>query len=203
MQSHMQSQIPPSSPRCLPSRETTSSPAVKVEPDDYVFEFLASSTPSSSSGFNETLPTEVPLRATQACGDMRKMMGAFRLNPFAMHNAGSRATTASSGSGTGTWNGEEPGPLEEEPLEFEFQLVLVDEQQELRSFSPSFQIDNGVDGDSGDECSSQAPSLWHSADEGSVKSSGGSSTSHEFDYQESFPSQQGIYPVTIVCIEKF
>ncbi|KAJ7820988.1 hypothetical protein B0H14DRAFT_3146880 [Mycena olivaceomarginata] len=33
-------------------------------------------------------PTEVPLRATQASARMRRMMGVFRLNPFAMHARG-------------------------------------------------------------------------------------------------------------------
>ncbi|KAK7044835.1 hypothetical protein R3P38DRAFT_179805 [Favolaschia claudopus] len=63
-------------------------------------------------------PTEVPLRATQASARMRRMMGVFRLNPFAMHTQGGRGVLA-------PWAGGEAGPLEEEPLIFEFQLEIT------------------------------------------------------------------------------
>ncbi|KAF7360191.1 hypothetical protein MVEN_00747800 [Mycena venus] len=103
-------------------------------------------------------PTEVPLRATQASAHMRRMMGVFRLNPFAMHAHGGRGVLA-------PWAGGEAGPLDEEPRIFEFQLELLAdeatpklEEQEhtsldvrprpfsldapgLRAFSPDFELD--------------------------------------------------------------
>ncbi|TFK38051.1 hypothetical protein BDQ12DRAFT_135743 [Crucibulum laeve] len=89
-------------------------------------------------------PTEVPLRATQATKEMRKLMGVFRLNPFAMHNGEGRGVLSS------PWCGGEARPLDEEPLIFEFQLdlddaVLPDSEEEegtqlLRAFSPDFEL---------------------------------------------------------------
>ncbi|KAJ7247920.1 hypothetical protein B0H12DRAFT_1235155 [Mycena haematopus] len=70
-------------------------------------------------------PTEVPLRATQACAHMRRMMGVFRLNPFAMHARGGRGVLA-------PWAGGEAGPLDEEPLIFEFQLNLPADEDEMK-----------------------------------------------------------------------
>lgn len=145
---------------------------VKVEPEDpdgcFIME-LSSMSPSlalSASGMNQNLapPTEVPLRATQASKEMRKMMGVFRLNPFAMHTGEGRGVMPA------PWCG--GGPLEEEPLIFEFQLDVEDdsgdrtgqfdhvemldangvsgsrptsslaaeEEAQLRSFSPSFEL---------------------------------------------------------------
>lgn len=63
-------------------------------------------------------PTEVPLRATQAPKKMKGMMGVFRINPFAMHSG-------SEGKGAAPTVCWEPGPLEEEPVMFEFQLDIV------------------------------------------------------------------------------
>ena len=160
------------------SRQTTSPPAsvslhpsVKVEPEDpdgcFIME-LSSMSPSLalsvSGSLKQTLapPTEVPLRATQASKEMRKMMGVFRLNPFAMHSGEGRGVMPA------LWCG--GGPLEEEPLIFEFQLDIDDdsgdtqfdfvgipsssgasgspttdllgteEEVQLRSFSPSFEL---------------------------------------------------------------
>ena len=151
------------------SSRQISPPSVKVEPDDpdgcFIME-LSSMSPSlalSVSGLNQTLapPTEVPLRATQASKEMRKMMGVFRLNPFAMHSGEGRGVMPA------LWCG--GGPLEEEPLIFEFQLDIEDdsgdrqidlvgvpssgapgspttdllgaeEEAQLRSFSPSFEL---------------------------------------------------------------
>ncbi|KAJ7031992.1 hypothetical protein C8F04DRAFT_1396904 [Mycena alexandri] len=89
-------------------------------------------------------PTEVPLRATQASPTMRRMMGVFRLNPFAMHAHGGRGILA-------PWAGGEARPLDEEPRIFEFQLELPPEEAPkmeptfdtngLRSFSPAFEPD--------------------------------------------------------------
>lgn len=87
------------------------------------------------------LPMEVPLRATQASGDMRKMMNVFRLNPFAMqnHNGGgdpkrsgsicSSDSSSSSGSIDSSEDSPPPfeaKPLEEEPQMIEFQVHLDD-----------------------------------------------------------------------------
>lgn len=119
---------------------------------------------SAAGLMNQALapPTEVPLRATQASKEMRKMMGVFRLNPFAMHSGEGRGVVPA------PWCG--GGPLEEEPLIFEFQLDIEDdsgdrtgesdhlvdasgasgshptdslgaeEEAQLRSFSPSFEL---------------------------------------------------------------
>lgn len=147
-------------------------PSVKVEPEDpdrcFIME-LSSMSPSfglSVSVMNQALapPTEVPLRATQASKEMRKMMGVFRLNPFAIHSGEGRGVMPA------PWCG--GGPLEEEPLIFEFQLDVEDdsgdrneqfdhagmsnacgapgsrptdslgpeEEAQLRSFSPSFEL---------------------------------------------------------------
>ena len=138
-------------------------PSVKVEPEDpdgcFIMELssMSSGLGLSVSGINQALapPTEVPLRATQASKEMRKMMGVFRLNPFAMHNGEGRGVVPA------PWCG--GGPLEEEPLIFEFQLDVKDdsgdrqfdhagipsvspteslepEEAQLRSFSPSFEL---------------------------------------------------------------
>ncbi|KAI0915906.1 hypothetical protein AcV5_003385 [Taiwanofungus camphoratus] len=61
---------------------------------------------------------EVPLRATGASREMRKMMGAFRLDPFAMHNGIRSAAVAAPPAGI------EIGPLREEPVMLEFQVHL-------------------------------------------------------------------------------
>lgn len=92
-------------------------PRVKQEEiaaDEFVFE-MAPAVPAAVPHYAPM--TEVPLRATQASKKMRKMMGVFRLDPFAMHN-GQR------GPAVATWSGEEIGPLKEAPRYFEFQLDL-------------------------------------------------------------------------------
>ncbi|KAF7980570.1 hypothetical protein HWV62_37739 [Athelia sp. TMB] len=61
-------------------------------------------------------PTEVPLRATGVAKEMRKLMSVFRLNPFTLHNGGRP------GASDPLWNGEEAGPLTEEPRYIEYQL---------------------------------------------------------------------------------
>ncbi|KAL4254610.1 hypothetical protein ABKN59_005181 [Abortiporus biennis] len=66
---------------------------------------------------------EVPLRATQASKEMRKLMGSFRLNPFAVHN-GVRSGANNTQDGL-NWLGEPIGPLKEEGVYLEFQLRLV------------------------------------------------------------------------------
>ena len=86
-------------------------PPVKLESEEGEDRFIIELAGGEDAMEGLLPPSEVPLRATQASTEMRRMMGVFRLNPFAMHGAGAG----------GTWCGE-VGPLEEEPLVFEFQL---------------------------------------------------------------------------------
>ncbi|CAA7264268.1 unnamed protein product [Cyclocybe aegerita] len=141
------------------STSSSSRTSVKVEPEDldgrFIMELSAfrspssgqasSSTASTSSltavAYNSSLlsqalapPTEVPLRATQASKEMRRMMGVFRLNPFAMHSL-SMGTNGDgddynglgspTSAGAAPWCGGEARPLEEEPVMLEFQLDIV------------------------------------------------------------------------------
>ncbi|KAJ7461724.1 hypothetical protein B0H11DRAFT_2055734 [Mycena galericulata] len=131
------------------SESSASSPApypVKEEqPDDdgFIIDLPSAPLPQCLAP-----PTEVPLRATQASARMRRMMGVFRLNPFAMHAHGGRGVLA-------PWAGGEARPLDEEPRIFEFQLELEDEEEPddapkaepgfdetaLRAFSPDFELE--------------------------------------------------------------
>ncbi|KAJ6557959.1 hypothetical protein B0H19DRAFT_1261530 [Mycena capillaripes] len=117
-------------------------PVKEEQPDDDGFIIDLSSAPLPHM---LAPPTEVPLRATQASARMRRMMGVFRLNPFAMHARGGRGVLA-------PWAGGEARPLDEEPRIFEFQLELAEEEEPpkmeesfdttgLRSFSPDFELD--------------------------------------------------------------
>ncbi|KAJ7061006.1 hypothetical protein C8F01DRAFT_1253479 [Mycena amicta] len=109
------------------------------QPDDdgFIVDTQPSSSSSScSSALAHALacapPTEVPLRATQASARMRRMMGVFRLNPFAIQmqkgENGSRSDC--------TWAGGEARPLDEPPRVFEFQLALD------QPFLPEYGEDN-------------------------------------------------------------
>ncbi|KAF8636905.1 hypothetical protein AX17_003156 [Amanita inopinata Kibby_2008] len=97
------------------------SPSVKMEQPDvdgcFVMELSAAQVKAISLSQSMAPPTEVPLRATHASEEMRKMMGRFRIDPFAIHNGEHRGVVAS-------WCGGEACPLEEEPLIFEFQVDL-------------------------------------------------------------------------------
>jgi hypothetical protein len=150
-------------------------------------------------------PTEVPLRATQASKEMRKMMGVFRLNPFTMHNAGGRGAHAPS------WNGEDAGPLSEEPQLYEFQLILDDDEpaseEPLRSFSPEFDIVDGSveDTDSvprnewpgyharelSPSPSRRLPSLWDNSSPQINPSPTGTSASLDLEYPDHDQDQGG------------
>ena len=172
-------------------------PTVKVEPDDPDGCFIMELSPSlalSLNGLNQTLapPTEVPLRATQASKEMRKMMGVFRLNPFAMHNGEGRGVMPA------LWGG--GGPLEEEPLIFEFQLDIDDDslvgipsgasrslgaedEAQLRSFSPSFELHpEDLKSEMGEEHEDYTDpdqlNEWSDADCGNQSEVDTSSTSH-------------------------
>ncbi|KAJ7649321.1 hypothetical protein B0H17DRAFT_1102274 [Mycena rosella] len=130
----------------LTSPESSASPMpIKEEqPDDdgFIVDLFSAPQPQALAP-----PTEVPLRATQASPPMRRMMGVFRLNPFAMHAHGGRGVLA-------PWAGGEARPLEEEPRIFEFQLELAAEEEmdapkleepfsaaSLRAFSPDFDLE--------------------------------------------------------------
>ncbi|KAH9833157.1 uncharacterized protein C8Q71DRAFT_849923 [Rhodofomes roseus] len=97
-------------------------PQVKTEEEEletgFIFE-LASDTPPSlaTNPLLDSMP-EVPLRATQASKEMRRLMGAFRLDPFAMHNGVKSAASQSVPVGI------EVGPLREPPVMFEWQAEL-------------------------------------------------------------------------------
>lgn len=130
--------------------------AVKVEPEEpdgcFILELSGSpaktgggmglSAPAALLAYSRSLlsqslapPTEVPLRATQANKEMRTMMGVFRLNPFSMH---SLSVNLEDGMGVrddadwedpqSPWSGGEAHPLEEEPVMFEFQLNLNNDE---------------------------------------------------------------------------
>ncbi|EKM57974.1 uncharacterized protein PHACADRAFT_171191 [Phanerochaete carnosa HHB-10118-sp] len=88
------------------------------EQDDFVFEIPAVTDAAMTAYPALSSMTEVPLRATQASKEMRRMMGVFRLDPFTMHNA-VRDPTANV-----NWNGEPIGPLREVPRILEFQLEI-------------------------------------------------------------------------------
>ncbi|KAG6852692.1 hypothetical protein C0991_009859 [Blastosporella zonata] len=119
-------------------------PSVKEEQDDppsgcFIMELSA---PQALISQSLAPPTEVPLRATQASTDMRRMMNVFRLNPFTIHSG--------AGRGTVPVHYETAHPLDAEPLIFEFQLDLepgtldpdgtTEELDDLRSFSPDFEL---------------------------------------------------------------
>ena len=140
------------------------------------------------------------------------MMGVFRLNPFTMHNAGGRA-----GVPMPSWNGEDAGPLEEEPLLYEFQLLLenvaLETDEVLRSFSPDFEI-GGVEeeGEWQEDYSHhhsrrephrhhyhhhhyhsespRRPSVWDQSSSQIYSSPTATSTSLDLEYPDSFTDQQ-------------
>ncbi|KAG6844047.1 hypothetical protein H0H87_010286 [Tephrocybe sp. NHM501043] len=120
-------------------------PSVKEEPDDVApgcFIMELSTPQASSTLLSQSLapPTEVPLRATQASTDMRRMMTVFRLNPFTMHSG--------PGRGTVPVHYDTAQPLDSEPITFEFQLdidpAILDpdpvNDPDLRAFSPDFEL---------------------------------------------------------------
>jgi len=168
-------------------------------------EFNNSSSSPSVLEHSLAPPTEVPLRATQASKEMRKMMGVFRLNPFTMHNAGGRGAHAPS------WNGEDAGPLSEEPQLYEFQLILDDDEpaseEPLRSFSPDFDIaDGSVEGtdsvprnewpgyharELSPSPPRRLPSLWDNSSPKINPSPTGTSASLELEYPDHDQDQGG------------
>ncbi|KAF6745054.1 hypothetical protein DFP72DRAFT_856919 [Ephemerocybe angulata] len=119
--------------RPSPERQRQSAGVVEHGQIGFVMESMAPAM-GDSSVVSHPLPMEVPLRATQASGDMRKMMTVFRLNPFAVQSgdakrSGSVCSSESSSSADSpesSPNQFEAKPLEEEPKIFEFQVDLDD-----------------------------------------------------------------------------
>ncbi|KAG6885396.1 hypothetical protein C0992_005176 [Termitomyces sp. T32_za158] len=108
-------------------------PEVKQEPDDPACFIIELESPHATTTPSLAPPTEVPLRATQASSDMRRMMTVFRLNPFAIHN----------GVGAVPAPLESADPLDTEPITFEFQLdidpgILDPDPPATASASPPF-----------------------------------------------------------------
>ncbi|KAH9933824.1 uncharacterized protein B0H18DRAFT_1115191 [Fomitopsis serialis] len=96
---------------------------VKTEEEElesgFIFELASDAPPSLlTNPLLDSMP-EVPLRATQASKEMRALMGAFRLDPFAMHNGVKSAASQSVPAGI------EIGPLRVPPVMFEWQAELV------------------------------------------------------------------------------
>lgn len=97
--------------------------AIKQEPtehDGFIMELAAR--PPSPISQALVPPTEVPLRATHATKEMRRMMGSFRANPFTLQSS-SKDKDKERDSNI-NYLGEAVGPLTEEPLIFEFQLEV-------------------------------------------------------------------------------
>ena len=171
---------------------TASQPFVKMEPDDpdgrFIMELSAFPTPTADhlvsssklsptstisdahtkSAFSQSQapPTEVPLRATQASKEMRRMMGVFRLNPFAMHSLslggcedGEAIAKGKGGNGdvghglpipgAASWCGGEARPLDEEPLIFEFQLDVVGRDSDEGNLTKGEEIPSSLEASSG------------------------------------------------------
>ncbi|KAF5311112.1 hypothetical protein D9619_007986 [Psilocybe cf. subviscida] len=119
-------------------------PPVKVEPEESTGCFIMELPPGPSNIIDSPvdrnslqawqdqlvdIPAEVPLRATGASKRMRRMMNAFRVNPFSMHSLSVRSDDGGldgedDDQSQATWCGGEARPLDEEPRVFEFQLDL-------------------------------------------------------------------------------
>lgn len=93
--------------------------SLKVEPNDdrFIQDISHQFSLSQPRPFEHLVPpSEVPLRATGATKEMRKLMSVFRLNPFSIHhNSGCSVSDP-------LINSEQAGPLTEEPRYINFQL---------------------------------------------------------------------------------
>ncbi|KZP07127.1 hypothetical protein FIBSPDRAFT_1053137 [Athelia psychrophila] len=92
---------------------------VKIEPNDdgFIQDISHLFGISQPQPFEHLVPpSEVPLRATGATKDMRKLMSVFRLNPFSIHHNSGRGVSVP------LMDGERAGPLTEEPRYINFQL---------------------------------------------------------------------------------
>ncbi|KZP13093.1 hypothetical protein FIBSPDRAFT_1049660 [Athelia psychrophila] len=93
--------------------------SVKVEPNDdrFIQDISHLFGLSQPQPFEHLVPPpEVPLRATRATKEMRKLMSVFHLNPFCIHRNSGR------GVSDPPMNGGQVGPLTEEPRYINFQL---------------------------------------------------------------------------------
>ncbi|PIL23607.1 hypothetical protein GSI_14920 [Ganoderma sinense ZZ0214-1] len=107
---------PIAAPVSAPSPAATSPPSTPIKSEDPDGEFIIEVTVPSDPAPG-AMP-EVPLRAIHAVPEMKKMMYAFRLENFAMHD-GIKSAATQPGSG-----GIEVGPLRERPVEIEWQVQL-------------------------------------------------------------------------------
>ena len=107
---------PIAAPVPTPSPAATSPPSTPIKSEDPDGEFIIEVTIPSDPAPG-AMP-EVPLRAIHAAPEMKKMMYAFRLENFAMHD-GIKSAATQPGSG-----GIEVGPLREQPVEIEWQVQL-------------------------------------------------------------------------------
>ncbi|GBE89219.1 hypothetical protein SCP_1502270 [Sparassis crispa] len=98
-------------------RDPSTAQDIKSEPNNPDFRFIFELAPLSPPQETSCSPlVDVPVRAKWASPTMRTMMGAFRLDPFAMHDGHSMAVVAVPPI--------EVGPLTEEPVVVEFQVYL-------------------------------------------------------------------------------
>ncbi|KAF8905244.1 hypothetical protein CPB84DRAFT_1772011 [Gymnopilus junonius] len=156
---------------------------------------------------------EVPLRATGASEEMRCMMGVFRLNPFAMHSLSNMDDKLGDKEGLKELEayGGDGQPLEEEPLTFEFQLEIdglsnddeqehesagvldpeirrppglePEEESQLRSFSPSFEL-HPDDIDGGHDSAQEMTFASNIAIQGQSQES-----DHDYDHEQDQQSE--------------
>ncbi|PFH50598.1 hypothetical protein AMATHDRAFT_47725 [Amanita thiersii Skay4041] len=123
-------------PPASPQSSSAGTPLVKTEQTDtdpdscFVMEISAAQEKAIGLSQSMAPQTEASIRATNASEEMRKMMGRFRIDPFAIHNGEHRGVVAS-------WCGGKACPLEEEPQMFEFQIPLVDSHSISQEESPS------------------------------------------------------------------
>ncbi|EPQ52063.1 hypothetical protein GLOTRDRAFT_95742 [Gloeophyllum trabeum ATCC 11539] len=166
--------LPPSPlPVLPPLPPARSPPLVKKEPQDgFIIEAFSHAAPaqpaassSSSSSAQHAEPmfldppvsiyalnntaSSVPLRATQASKEMRRMMGVFRLDPFAVTSGGVQFAGDGGDPEGGGWRYEdEAGPLADEPVLLEWQVdgwvCEVDPQDEEQDLIPFEDMDEDV-----------------------------------------------------------
>lgn len=159
----------------------TESVKVEASDDGFIQDVTHRIGSSAPAPFEHLVPpTEVPLRATGATKEMRKLMSVFRLNPFSIHHGGGR------GVSDPLWNGEEAGPLTEKPQYFEYQLNgYYDNDDEMgdraHGNSPGLSL-HILDGDE------ESGSPWTGSDEHFDSSSGWQAADWSSHVSHSSPS---------------
>lgn len=106
----------------------------KNEPAKDIFIQELSHQSNTSSPLQVKYPhpqNQVPLRASHAPTQMRRLMSVFRLNPFAIQHGIDGDTISIQ------WKGQEAGPLTEEPQIIEFQLESTFDSTEVQSCNAS------------------------------------------------------------------